>query len=139
MKAASITHMLVAAIVGALYGWIALNFWGYYSGNNAIAGWLIATLAEQGHPTLFQISISVHDILVNLILAAPFASVLVALRRLNHWRFVLISALVGLVVHNWGTEWSLQLASSPGFWLGIGMALFSLPVAFAGIRALRQG
>ena len=137
MKSSAITYSL-SSLLGVVYGWVALNFWELYATNNLIVAWLLDALVARGYPTLFQVVVSTHDVIVNVLVAAPFAAVLVALRQLNHWSFAAIAAASAVIVTNWGTQWSLVLFASWGYWFGLGMTLISLPIAFAAIRVLRR-
>ena len=117
---------------------MVINFWGGYAANSPINDWLLDTLAEPGHETMYLVAIYVHDVIVNLLLAMPVAAVLMAFRTLNNWPSLLVAVGIGVVASYWDTIWSSCLFRSWGFWLGIGMSVWSLPIAFACIRALRR-
>jgi hypothetical protein len=136
MNGSAIKCSVVAALAGALYGWVAINFWGFYSSNNPVTALLMETLLGPGRIGLFRARVFAHDVCVNIVLAVPFAAVLVALRPLNRWPFALVSGLAALVVVNWGTEWSLRLVQSSAYWVEVGMVLLAFPVAFALMRRL---
>lgn len=138
MNSSAIKCSMVAVLAGVLYGWVAINFWGFYSANSPITAWLIESLAGSGRRGLLRAGVFAHDATVNILLAVPFSAVFVALRPLNRWPFVLVSALAALVAVSWGTEWSSQLVQSPDFWVGLGIVLLALPAAFVLVRRLRQ-
>ena len=140
MKGTASARVVIAPFVGAFYGWMAVNFWGGYAANSSINDWLLSTLAEPGYEASYLVAIYAHDIVVNVLLAVPVAAVLVAFRSLNDWPNLIIAVAMGVVVSFWNTHWGSfpLLLSSWGFWLGFGMSVWSLPIAFAGIRALRR-
>jgi hypothetical protein len=135
-----LSRTLIAATIGAFYGWMAVNFWGGYAANNPINEWLLDVLAGPGHQIPYLVAISMHDVIVNVLLASPIATVLVAFRGLNSWPNLLVTLTFAVVISFWGTNWSSvsRLLSSQGFWLGLGMSIWSLPIAFAGIRGLTR-
>ena len=56
---------------------------------------------------------------------------------LNNWTCVVVAGLAAVLFANWDTNWSVSLLTGAGFWLGLAMTLLSLPIAFAGMRAMR--
>lgn len=129
-----------AALVGAGYAWLATSFWGWYAANDPINDWLLEVLAAQGHRALYYLSVYTHDLVLNVLLAAPGAFALVAFEGSNNWRCALVSVAAAVIVVYWGTEISAlpRLLGGWGFWAGFAMSVFSLPMAFAAIRAIRQ-
>lgn len=140
MKIASSTKYLVAALIGAAYSWLAVAFWGRYVVNHPINDWLLGVFAKQGHNILYYASIYTHDVLVNVLLATPAAVALVALKDSNNWHCLLVAVAAAVVVGSWGMELSSLslLFRSWGFWAGLAMSVFSLPIAFAAVRAFRR-
>lgn len=140
MKITSSTKYLVAALIGAAYSWLAVAFWGRYSMNNPINDWLLEVLAKQGHNISYYLSIYTHDVLLNVLLAAPAAIALVAFKESDNWNCVLVAVAAAVIVGYWGMEMSSLplLFRSWGFWAGLAMTLFSLPVAFTAIRVFRK-
>ena len=101
-------------------------------------GWLSETVGRG--TVLFYIGLYTHDIIVNVLLAAPFAAVFVLFRRLDNWPCVLLAVLASLVVTYGGLEWSffVNAAQLPFAWMGLSTQLISLPIAFAVGRAIRN-
>jgi hypothetical protein len=132
--------LAIAAFLGAFYAWMSINFWGGYAANNPINDWLLDALAQHGRRASYLAVIYTHDVAVNVLLAAPVAAVLVTFRSLNNWPNLLAVVAFGVAASFWDTNWdsTSPLLSSHGFWLGLGMSIWSLPVAFAGIRALKR-
>ena len=140
MKIASGNKYLVAALVGAAYSWLAVAFWGRYVINNPINDWLLEVFAKQGHSALYYISIYTHDVLLNVLLATPAAVALIAFKGSNIWNCVLVAVVAAVIVGYWDMELSSLplLFRSWGFWAGLGMSVFSLPIAFTTIRTFRK-
>ena len=133
------SRLLVAAFLGAFYAWMSINFWGGYAATNPINEWLLHALAKPGQEASYLAAIYTHDVIVNVLLAAPVAAVLVTFRSLNNWPSVFTVVAFGVAVAFWDTNWSTsRLLNSHGFWLGLGMSIWSLPIAFVGIRALKR-
>jgi hypothetical protein len=125
---------IAAAVVGAAYLWCAITVWDFYAAANPVHTFLSDALARNGHRVAYRISISVHDIVLNIILALPFAAVFRVSRGLRHWGYVVIAAMAAVVCSfAFFTSWEglPLLLGSWRFWLGVGMTAVSLPVAFA--------
>ncbi len=131
---------LIAALIGAAHSWLAVVFWGRYAINNPINDWLLEVFAKKGHSALYYISIYTHDFIVNVLLATPAALALVVLVGSDNWRALAVAVATAIFVGYWGMELSSlpMLIRSWGFWVGLAMSLFSLPIAFATIRAFRR-
>ena len=133
----SVSPIFFAACLGVLYAWVTIIFWGFYAGNNPIDQWLINALAVNGDEMAYRAVISIHDVVVNIVIAAPFAGLLLMRSSLNNWTCVVVAGLAAVLFANWDTNWSVSLLTGAGFWLGLAMTLLSLPIAFAGMRAMR--
>jgi hypothetical protein len=139
MKKQAITLSFgVSVLIGSAYIVALVEFWGFYAGNNPLNEWLIQVLASQGHEVVYLAAISLHDVLVNVLLALPVAALFFLIKPLNHWRKPVAAAVAAVVVSYWSTEWSglERLLSAYGFWLGLFLTVGSLPVAFAALRLL---
>jgi hypothetical protein len=138
----SLLRILAAAVLGAVYLWCAIKFWDLFSVANPVSAFLLDALAHNGYRVAYRGSILVHDIAVNIVLALPFAAVLTMSQSLRHWVYVVIAAATAVVCSfAFFTSWEgLPLVvGSWGFWLGVGMTAFSLPVAFALLNRSRFG
>ena len=132
-----IAAVLVSALIGAFYYFVILHFWGMHFGDNAFNKWLLLDLQlPRNHPLLYRVVIYSHDVILNVLLAVPFASMFVLGARLNNWLCIAVAALVTNVLLYRTTEWrNLWLVpASIGFW----NFLLALPVAFLLVRAARQ-
>ena len=129
--------IFVAACLGVLYACIAINFWSVYAANNPVSVWLINALSANGHEMAYRVAIGIHDMIVNIVAAAPFAAVLLIRSSLNNWTCAAVAGAAAVVFGYWDTNWSVSLLTSMGFWFGLAMTLLSLPIAFAGFRAIR--
>lgn len=139
MKRKSDIGALVASfLIGAIYSWAAERFWGFYASNSPLNDWLLEAVAARGQGTLYRATMSVHDILVNVVFAIPFAALFVAFARLNRWRNLAVAALTAVVVAYSGTRSSVLLLSRFSFWLGLALTFASLPLAFEGLRLARS-
>ena len=111
--------------------------WGFIAANNPIVGWLLESFGAD-HPTFSALAIRAHDILVTVLIAYPFALLMVRLPKR--------SALTGLVLSIPAVfAWQVVpfLANSPisardvvlsfGFWLPAVALVISTVVA--GLRS----
>lgn len=136
MKMPVSSQILCAACIGIFYSWMLVNFWGSYSLNNPINEWLLDILAKRGYEELYLVGIHTHDVIMNVLLAAPIAAIFVVFHSLNRWPILLVAVASGVIFTFRNTDWSLlHLAfDSWRFWFGLGVSAFSLPIAFASIR-----
>src|SRR5688572_32379141 len=93
----SALRLIAAAVVGAANFWCAIWVWDFYAVANPINTYLLDALARNGHSVAYRVSISVHDIVVNIVLALPFAVVFRVSQGLRHWRYVVIAAVAAVV------------------------------------------
>ena len=137
MNATSKAKYLIAILVGLAYVWLAVAFWGWYVMNHPINEFLLEVFARQGHDFLYRISIFAHDVLVNVLLASPAALALVSIKGLNNWNCVFVAVVTAFV----GSYWTVNLSSLPllfqswSFWAGLGMSVFSLPIAYVAAKS----
>jgi hypothetical protein len=140
MKRTALGSLVVAASVGAFYSWVVIQFWAVYSFASPIAAWLRATIPPREHQWLHLAAMYLHDALTNVVLAAPFAALLVLFTHQRSWLCLATAVLSALVVNCWGTNLAalVDLAAIGGFWIGIAMCLFSLPIAYLMVQAARR-
>src|SRR5262245_413624 len=135
-------RLLAAVTVGVAYIWAAVTFWGFYAETNPINGLLLDVLARNGHGVAYRVSISIHDVLVNIVLALPFAAVFRLTQGMCNWAYVAVAAATAIIgTFAAFTNWEALpiLLGSWGFWFGLGMTALSLPVAFALLSMIRFG
>ena len=133
--------LLASAAIGLAYYWTAAYTWGIYAAGNPINDALLDVLARHGHLVAYRVSISVHDVIVNMLLALPFAAALCLFRALRSWAHAALATTASLIAGYGAIDWeSLQfLLPHWTFWLGFLMAALSLPAAFALLLRLRFG
>jgi hypothetical protein len=133
-----IAAVLVGVLIGAFYWWVLGHFWGMHAVDTPFPKWLHTVLPAREHHALNTAAIYFNDLLLNVLLAVPFASMFVLFSRLNNWLCIAAAVLVETITTYWGTQWggSPPIISYWGFWFGVGMSLFALPVAFVIIRAI---
>jgi hypothetical protein len=135
-------RLLATVTVGVAYIWAAVTFWGFYAATNPINAPLMDVLARNGHSAAYRVSISIHDVVVNVVLALPFAAVFRLSQGLRNWAYVAVAAATAVIgtlaaFTNW--EALPMLVGSWGFWFGLGMTALSLPGAFALLSKIRFG
>ncbi len=139
MKRTSLGAILLATIVGAFYSWVAVEFWASYSIASPFGVWLRTVLSPAEHPSLHLVAIYSHDALVNVLLAIPFAAVLLLFTRLRSWGCLAAAVAGALVMGYRDLEWLTltDLAPHVGFWVGLAMTALSLPLAFLGVKGVQ--
>lgn len=136
MNVTSNAKYFIAIVVGLVYAWLAVAFWGWYVMNHPINEFLLEVFARQGQEFVYRISIFAHDALVNVLLAAPAAITLVSIKGLNNWSCVIVATITAFVT----LFWTVDLSSLPllfqswGFWAGLYMSAFSLPIAYVAAK-----
>ena len=140
MNTTSNAKYVVAIIVGLAYVWLAVAFWGWYVMNHPVNEFLLEVFARQGHDFLYRISIFVHDVFINILLALPAALVFVSISSLNNWKCVAVAVGAAFVGSYWTVDPSslALLIQSWNFWAGISMSVFSLPIAYLVAKSFRN-
>ena len=133
-----VTVTIIGAVFGVLFGIVGERFWAFYAVNDFVSPFLLSTFAASGQAVAYQIAAWVHDAVINILVATPFALVLVFVRQLNHWRVACVAGVASAATLLWNTVWSWQLATAPGFVVGAAMSLLSVPLAFAVVRVLQR-
>ena len=140
MKQTKLGSIALALLVGAFYSWVAWWFWGAYATSSPITEWLRSTISPQEHRAVYLLGIYAHDLLLNCLLAMPYAAVLLLFARREARVALPLAALSAVAVNLWGSDVEAlgSVAPFPGFWLGIGMTALSIPVAFWLLRWAHQ-
>jgi hypothetical protein len=133
-----IAALLVGALIGAFYWWVLIHAWGMHLADNPLNKWLLEMDFHRQHLTLYKAILYSHDVMINVLLAVPFASMFVLSDRLNNWPCLCVAVLVANVATYHGTDWtgSSLIVAHWGFWIGLGMSLLALPAAFLMVRAI---
>jgi len=87
----------LAVGVAIAYNFMIAMFWGLFAAHNPIFNWLVDTYAVTD-PALFKSAVWVHDILVNVLLALPFAFLITRISPDRRWAYV---ALAVLLIFTW--------------------------------------
>jgi hypothetical protein len=138
------TRAFLAACTGVFYALCARSFWGFYAGHIEVARTDIRNLPADDLVAVHLLTIFSQDLIMNIVIALPFAAFLWFRPSLNYWRYAAVAGIAAIVsVYSESMHWWPGIAfrvNDPGFerfWLGFATVLLSLPTAFAGIRAIR--
>ncbi|NNF68060.1 MAG: hypothetical protein HKM98_11180 [Gammaproteobacteria bacterium] len=131
MRVKNAGPLLIAIGIGAIYFQVARRFWGFYVVNSPVNELLVSKLARQGFELSYVLAISMHDFIVNVALALPFAALISFIRPARMRTYTLLALLTAVGFSFWGTNFS-GLGSIWGewtFWLNEAVFLVSLPLA----------
>jgi hypothetical protein len=140
MKLRDLLSLAIAAAVGISYSLTATAFWGWYVAHNPILEWLLDVMPPREYPSLHLMAVHSVDLIINVLLATPFAAILLIFVRSRVWLCLLVAVLTALLVNLWGTDLGAfrTLSRHVGFWMGIGYVAASLPIGFLLLRTLRR-
>lgn len=99
---------IIAAAVGAIYVSVAVDAWVLYAAISPVQAWLDSSLSDSGATPLIEMADRMHDTLVNMLIALPFAAVFVFVEQLRFAKLLLFAAFFGAIF------------SLMGSWLGLG-------------------
>ena len=143
MTSVTFPRLLVAAAVGLAYHWVNVTLLGYYIGNSPINEMLLDALVRRGHLVAYRVLISIHDVVLYLLVALPFAAMFRFIPALRRWTYVAIAAAMPVIavyaLSDWEEMPARLLLSSWRFWFGLSLVALSLPAAFALLNRLRFG
>ena len=141
MTTVSLPRLLTAAVIGIAYYWVAVLLWGYIGAYGPINKMMVEALVHQEHPALYRVLISLHDVIVNILIALPFAAAFRFLSALRSWTYVALATAAFLIAiyASINTETLPLLFGSWQFWYGLALAAFSMPVAFVLLKQIRLG
>jgi len=142
MTTVTLPRLLAAAGIGIVYYWVAVLVWGFLGANNPINEMLLdAFVRHERYIVTYRIIISLHDVVVNVLVALPFAAIFRWIPPLRNWTYVLLGAAT-IVIATYAST-NLQglplLLRSWNFWLGLAITALSLPVAFALLNRSHSG
>jgi len=140
MNFATLSRLLAATGIGALYGWLAIRFWRIYVVDNPINNWLIDVFARRGHESAYFISLYTHDLIINTLLAVPAAGLIVMLKPENIRIFVIVALGAAMTVGFWGSYWPglITLLGVWSFWVGNVLFAAALPLAVVFVTTVRR-
>lgn len=132
MNTVTLPRLLAAAAIGIAYYWLVVLVWGYVGAYNPVNKILVDALARHGHRISYRLLISLHDVLVNILIALPFAAVFRFLPALRNWTYVVLATAASVIAiyGSINTEALPLLLGQWQFWYGLALAMFSMPVAF---------
>jgi len=125
---------------GVAYIYILAQLFGRVLVPNPVNLWLLEKLAKTGHEVEYKIAIYSHDFLIYVIVAVPFAVVLSRLPPKNSWKYLLVALATSLVLQYWAPITDptalANLAKLWQFYVGLGISIVGLPLAFAAVSAV---
>ena len=134
---------LVAAVYGAFLAIFGVAFWGLYVLNHPIQDWLLATFATKGQPVAYYVSLYIHDLVVNVVLALPIAYLLSRISPQNSWRYLWAAVATAVLLQYWGVfadPIALDIILKAwSFYAGLLVSTLALPLAYEIVRKLRHG
>lgn len=83
----------LAVGVAIAYYFVLAMFWGLFATYNPIFKWLLNTYAVTD-PALFRLAVWSHDIVVNVLLALPFALLITKISPDRRWAYVALAVLL---------------------------------------------
>lgn len=140
MTNVTLPRLLSAAAIGIAYYWVATFLWGYIAAYNPINEVLLDVLVRRGHITAYRVIISIHDVIVNLFVALPFAAAFRFIPALRNWTYVTLATTASVIAGYASISAGAlsTLFSSWVFWVGLAMAGLSLPAAFVFLNQNRR-
>ena len=139
MKRKSFVGLSIAAAIGLAYAVVNNALVDLYASYVPVIRWFSSTFSEPSLSVLFWVSLTGHDLLLNVLFAIPFAIVFSSFQSLDTWRSPLAAVLAPVIWTAIAFDWSVLVlaADRSAFWLNLSIRLISLPIAFAIVRAMR--
>jgi hypothetical protein len=135
----TLPRLLTAAAIGIAYYWLTVLVWGYVGAYNPINKILLEAFPNQDHRALYRVLISLHDVIINILVALPFAAAFRFVPPLRSWTYVVLATATSLIAIYASLDMralSLLLGSWT-FWYGLALAVLSMPIAFALLAQVR--
>lgn len=128
-----------AILLGIAYITVAKWAWSFYGPANPVDAWLIDTIAGRGgFDIAYRVARSIHYVLVNALIAAPFVAALVFIPKLDRRRHFAMAALAAAVFAISTAEISWALVESLGYWFDSAIFVCGPLLAYAGLRAIKR-
>ena len=89
---------LSAAALGVLFFCVGIPIWGIYYAYTPVNLWLISTFAVNGQAAVFNIATYSHQLVVQVLIALPFAYFLSRIRPEKSWTYVWVALVVTFAV-----------------------------------------
>ena len=126
--------LTIAVFVGVAYIHVLGAIWGHYVIYHPINDWLVKSLLVPGSKVAYYAVIYLHDVIVNVALAYPFALLVAAIKPKAPWKYLSISVLTifvwtyGFVLFDPGPL-DFFVDSFPVAIIGLFLTCGSLPLA----------
>jgi hypothetical protein len=134
--------LLAATLSGVAYIYVLSLMFGHVLVPNPINQWLIEDLAKTGNELGYNVAIYTHDLLVYVVVAIPFAVMLSRLPPKNAWKYLLFALGASLLSQYWiliaEPSRLVTLVEHWQFFVGLGISMTGLPIAFALITAFHR-
>ena len=85
---------LSAAALGAVFYFVGFPIWGIYYAYTPVNLWLISTFVVDWQPVAFNIATYSHQLVVQILIALPFAYFLSRIRPEKSWKYVSVALVV---------------------------------------------
>ena len=92
--------LLAAVALGIVHPFVAVFLMGKLIVNDPIMDWLLDVFARQGHEFASGVAIHIHDLLVYLVIAIPFAFLVAGLKPRLNWRYLWVALGVSVFIIN---------------------------------------
>jgi hypothetical protein len=137
------SSFVLAALYGALFSFILGTVWGYYAANHPFNQWLIDSLLKNGYVVAYYGAIYTHDLLLNTIIALPFAYLIGRLQPRYSWLLLATGLMVAVSVVYWPAlirprSALLVLPDWAGF-VPLVVLVLSLPIGFSLLKLSKRG
>jgi hypothetical protein len=137
------SSFVLAAIYGALFSFILGTVWGYYGANHLFNQWLIDSLLKNGYAVAYYGAIYTHDLLLNMIIALPFAYLIGRLQPRYNWLLLAAALMVAVSVVYWPVlirpRSALFVLSDWTGFVPFAVLVSSLPIGFSVLKMSNRG
>ena len=131
----------LSIVIGLTYDLVIVRIWAILPAHNPITKWLLDTYARS-NPDLHQNFVLLHDFIINVLLAIPFAFLILKIRPDRRWIYGGIAVLVVFALEYQYVLFQLDLLqfamSGKGAFFGIVFTLTSLPIALLIMRLFER-
>lgn len=94
-------------------------------------------LARQGHEIAYRLAIYTHDLVVNILLALPFAVLITTFKPRRSWVYLWIALGSSTLLLEWtlltDLEWLMNVLRMWSFYAGAAVMFISLPLAYIAV------
>jgi len=134
---------VLAALFGAAYVLVATQFWSFYAIGNPVNDWLLVNLAMEGYEASYRVATYSHDLVVNTIIALPFAYLIARLNPKNGLAYLTVAVTVAILFNYWwialDSKALVLMLRTWQFYVGFLVTVASLPLAYFGVTKFGFG